>query len=41
MWSEDARTAADNTRARELIGWQPQKKFEIGVAELKVEFGIA
>ena len=38
---EIARTAADNTRARELIGWQPQKKFEIGVAELKVEFGIA
>lgn len=38
---EIARTAADNRRAKELIGWEPKKKFEDGVAELKVEFGLS
>ena len=26
---------ADNTKARELLGWQPQEVFEEGIAELK------
>lgn len=31
---------ADNTRARELIGWIPEVTLEVGIAELKKEFGI-
>lgn len=31
---------ANNTKARELLGWQPEVKFEDGIAELKQLFGI-
>lgn len=37
---EIARTVADNSLAKKLLGWEPKKKFEDGVAELKQEFGI-
>ena len=37
---EIARTAADIQRAKELLGWEPKKKFEDGIAELKKQFGI-
>ncbi len=32
---------ADNTKARELLGWVPQMTLEEGIAELKKEAGIA
>lgn len=32
---------ADNTKAKELIGWEPSTTIEDGVAELKKLFGIA
>lgn len=32
---------ADNTLARELLGWEPQVKLEEGIAALKKESGIA
>ncbi|MDP3772359.1 MAG: NAD-dependent epimerase/dehydratase family protein [bacterium] len=34
-------TLADNTRARELIGWEPKISFEEGINELKKMMGIA
>jgi len=34
------RTYADNTKAKELLGWEPTVKFEDGIAELKKEMGI-
>lgn len=37
--SHDSR--ADNTKARELLGWIPQIKLEDGVASLKKEWGLA
>lgn len=37
---EIARTAADNRLAKELLDWEPKKKFEDGVAELQKEFGL-
>lgn len=33
-------TLADNTRARELLGWRPSVSLEEGIAELKKESGI-
>ena len=33
-------TLADNTRAKELIGWTPEVTIEEGIAELKAEWGI-
>lgn len=33
-------TFGDSTRARTLIGWQPQVSLEEGVAELKKEYGL-
>lgn len=38
---EISRTAADNSLAKKLLGWEPMKKFEDGVAELKKEFEIS
>ncbi len=38
---EISRTAADNSLAKKLLGWEPVKKFEDGVAELKKEFEIS
>lgn len=32
---------ADNTKARELLGWQPQEVLEDGILELKKIYGIA
>lgn len=32
---------ADNSKARALLGWQPQIKLEDGIAELKKIFGVA
>lgn len=32
---------ADNTKARELLGWQPQETLEDGIAELKKLFELA
>ncbi|MDB5187783.1 MAG: hypothetical protein JWO50_303 [Candidatus Kaiserbacteria bacterium] len=34
-------SCADNTKARELLGWSPTISVEEGVAELKKEFGVA
>jgi UDP-glucose 4-epimerase len=34
-------TLADNRRAKELLGWGPQVRFEDGIAELKKEFGLS
>src|SRR3989344_2788411 len=31
---------ADNKKAKELLGWKPEVKFEDGIAELKTIFGI-
>jgi len=33
-------TLADISRARELLGWEPEVRFEDGVIELKREFGL-
>jgi len=33
-------TLADNSRARELLGWSPNVTLEDGIAELKKEFGL-
>jgi nucleoside-diphosphate-sugar epimerase len=33
-------TLADNTRAKELLGWEPRVSLEDGIAELKKEFGL-
>jgi UDP-glucose 4-epimerase len=33
-------TRADNTRAKELLGWEPNVSLEDGIAELKKEFGL-
>lgn len=33
-------TLADNTRARELLGWEPRVSLEEGIAELKRECGL-
>ncbi len=32
---------ADNTKARELLGWEPKETLEEGIAELKKLYGIA
>lgn len=37
---EPAHARADNTKARELLGWQPTVMLEDGIAELKKEYGI-
>jgi len=34
-------TKADNTRARELLGWEPTIRLEDGVAVLKKEWGVS
>ncbi len=34
-------TLADNSLAKQLLGWEPQVSFEEGIAELKKIFGIA
>ncbi len=34
-------SVADNTKARELLGWTPKMNIEAGVAELKKEGGLA
>lgn len=34
-------TRADNRRAQELLGWQPEVRFEDGIAELKREWHLA
>ncbi|PJA89802.1 MAG: LPS biosynthesis protein WbpP [Candidatus Magasanikbacteria bacterium CG_4_9_14_3_um_filter_32_9] len=34
------RSHADNTKAKELLDWEPTVKFEDGIAELKKEMGI-
>jgi len=33
-------TLADNTRAKELLGWEPSVSLEDGIAELKKEFSL-
>ena len=33
-------TRADNSRAKELLGWEPTVSLEEGIAELKKEFGL-
>ena len=33
-------TLADNTRAKALLGWEPNVSFEDGIAELKKEFSL-
>jgi len=33
-------TLADNSRAKELLGWNPSVSLEDGIAELKKEFGL-
>lgn len=33
-------TLADNTKAKQLIGWEPQVSLEDGIAQLKKEMGI-
>lgn len=38
---EPRHTLADITRARELLSWEPQVRFEEGIAELKKEYGLA
>ncbi len=38
---EPKNTLADNSRARELLGWVPTVSFEEGIAELKMMWGIA
>ena len=38
---ETKETLADNTKAKELLGWEPQIAFEDGIAELKKINGIA
>jgi len=37
---EPKHTAADNSRARELLGWKPEVKIEEGIAELKKIVGV-
>jgi UDP-glucose 4-epimerase len=37
---EPARACADITRAKELLGWEPEISFAEGVAQLKAEAGI-
>lgn len=37
---EPAHALADNTKARTLLGWQPQISLEEGIAELKAEAGL-
>ncbi len=37
---EPKHTLADISRARELLGWEPQVKFEEGITELKKTFGL-
>lgn len=37
---EMCRAQADNTKAKELLGWEPTVKFEEGIAELKKEMGL-
>lgn len=37
---EPAHALADNSRARELLGWKPAIKLEDGIAELKKEAGL-
>lgn len=34
------RTQADNTKARELLGWQPSIDLAVGIADLKKEAGL-
>lgn len=38
---EPKETRADITRARELLGWEPEVRFEDGIAELKRLFGLS
>lgn len=38
---EPKHTLADITRARDLLGWQPEVKFEEGIGELKKIYGLA
>ena len=38
---EPAHALADNTRARELLGWEPTIKLQDGIAALKKEMGLA
>lgn len=38
---EPKHTRADITKAKELLGWEPEVKFEEGIAELKELYGIA
>jgi UDP-glucose 4-epimerase len=33
-------TEADNTKAREVLGWEPKVTLEEGIAELKEEWGL-
>lgn len=37
---EPKNTLADNTKARELLGWIPEVALADGIAELKKEWGI-
>jgi UDP-glucose 4-epimerase len=37
---EPKHTLASNTRAKELIGWEPRVRVEDGIAELLLEWGI-
>mgnify|MGYP001592283486 FL=1 len=37
---ETKETLADNTKAKELIGWEPKILFEEGMAELKKLHGL-
>jgi nucleoside-diphosphate-sugar epimerase len=38
---EPANALADNSKARELLGWKPTVKLEDGIAELKKQAGLA
>ena len=38
---EPKKTLADTTRAKELLGWEPQVLFEQGIAELKKVYALA
>ena len=37
---EPKHTLADNSKAKELLGWEPKVNFEEAVTELKKEFGV-
>lgn len=38
---EPKHTLADNSKAKELLGWEPKVNFEEAVIELKKEFGVS